>query len=121
MAEPQPPDVKEGATTDEIAPEARKAAAALSALESHEEASSTPNNNGKKDVNAEALSSAMKNLDVKEGGEGVRKAVVKIAAADVAFIADQFDLSKPRATDMLRANEGNAKKAMSAFVASAAW
>jgi hypothetical protein len=63
MAEPQPPDVQEGAA-DPHAPTStaddRKAAAALSTLDVQDDATT------KKEVDSKALDKAMKRLDVKE-------------------------------------------------------
>lgn len=82
MAEPQPAEVREGAA-DPHAPtgtaEDRKAAAALSTLDTQDEAGA------KKEVDANALNNAMKNLDVK-AKKGEEKKTVKVEAADVKLL-----------------------------------
>jgi hypothetical protein len=128
MAEPQPPDVHEGAA-DPHAPtstaEDRKTAAALSTLDTQDEAAE------KKDVDSTALDKAMKGLGVKDG-KGEEKKTVKIEAVDVALLVcrdnarckanangwqvAELEVSKQKATELLRANEGDAARAMGAFV-----
>ncbi|KAL1959680.1 hypothetical protein VTO42DRAFT_1266 [Malbranchea cinnamomea] len=41
---------------------------------------------------------------------------VKVAAEDVNLLVDQLDLSKPKATELLKAHEGNPAKAIRAFI-----
>ncbi|KAK8195488.1 hypothetical protein IWZ00DRAFT_221256 [Phyllosticta capitalensis] len=121
--EPQPASVHEGAQTP-AAPassaEDRKAAAAMSKLDAHQhdDEAAAP----KKGVDAEALGKAMKNLDIKENNnvppkKEETKKVVKVNPADVALLVDQLELTKPKATELLKANEGDLVKAMTAFVA----
>ncbi|KAF2856712.1 hypothetical protein T440DRAFT_474080 [Plenodomus tracheiphilus IPT5] len=113
MAEPQPSDVHEGAA-DPHAPtgtaDDRKAAAALSTLDAQDDTSV------KKEIDGKALDKAMKGLSVK-GGKGDDKKSVKIEAGDVTLLVSELELSKQKATELLRANEGNAVKAMRAYVA----
>lgn len=82
MAEPQPAEVHEGAA-DPHAPtgtaEDRKAAAALSTLDTQDEAGA------KKEVDTKALDKAMKGLDVKDK-KGEDKKTVKVEAADVKLL-----------------------------------
>jgi hypothetical protein len=82
MAEPQPAEVQEGAA-DAHAPtstaEDRKAAAALSTLDTQDEAGT------KREVDTKALDKAMKGLDVKEK-KGDEKKTVKVDAADVKLL-----------------------------------
>ncbi|KAF2032278.1 hypothetical protein EK21DRAFT_110222 [Setomelanomma holmii] len=112
MAEPQPAEVHEGAA-DPHAPtgtaEDRKATAALSTLDAQEESGE------KKEVDTKALDKAMKGLGVKDR-KGEEKKVVKVEAADVTLLVSELEVSKQKATELLRANEGNAVKAMLAFV-----
>ncbi|KAK8253078.1 hypothetical protein HDK77DRAFT_169596 [Phyllosticta capitalensis] len=121
--EPQPASVHEDAQTP-AAPassaEDRKAAAAMSKLDAHQhdDEAAAP----KKGVDAEALGKAMKNLDIKENNnvppkKEETKKVVKVNPADVALLVDQLELTKPKATELLKANEGDLVKAMTAFVA----
>lgn len=98
MAEPQPPNVQEGADQPDVLPanaEDRKAAAAMSSLDARggeDEASSAP----KKNIDMKALGEAMKHLG---GGQEAKKTegtsakkevevkkVVKVDAADVALV-----------------------------------
>ncbi|EGE07914.1 hypothetical protein TEQG_06946 [Trichophyton equinum CBS 127.97] len=50
------------------------------------------------------------------GGEVVKKRAVKVAAEDVNLLVDQLDLTKPKATELLREHDGNAVKAIRAFI-----
>ncbi|KAI4637424.1 uncharacterized protein J4E92_002529 [Alternaria infectoria] len=117
MAEPQPSTVQEGAA-DPHAPTStaddRKAAAALSTLDAPQEGENGP----KKEVDGKALDKAMKGLNVKDKKEGEKKNV-KIEAADVNLLVSELELTKPKATELLRAHDGNAVKAMTAFVMTA--
>ncbi|RFU23846.1 hypothetical protein B7463_g12492, partial [Scytalidium lignicola] len=132
--EQQPPTIVEGATTgdvdDEVPPAAksaedRKAAAALSSLDTRAE-----DETGSKDVDQEAVRKAMDRLTVggttngvaskkqeeEKKAQAVRK-VVKVDPADVTLLIEELDLSKAKATDLLKAHDGDAVKAMRAFVA----
>ncbi|RYP44399.1 hypothetical protein DL768_009131 [Monosporascus sp. mg162] len=132
MAEPQPKTVHEGATTtttpgdveDEVqtaakSAEDRKAAAALASLDARDDAAGAVDRSA---VDQEAVSKAMKSL---EGGGGAAAAEkknkevkkVKVEAADVALLVDELDLTKPKATELLKAHDGDAVKAMKAFIA----
>jgi len=90
--EPQPSNVHEGATADETPlptnAEDRKAAAALSSLESR---GGDDDDGGKsKAVDTEALGKAMKNLDVKDSrpkaGREVPAKKIKVDQADVTLL-----------------------------------
>ncbi|KAI4620524.1 uncharacterized protein J4E87_007212 [Alternaria ethzedia] len=117
MAEPQPSTVQEGAA-EPHAPtgtaDDRKAAAALSTLDAPQEGENGP----KKEVDGKALDKAMKGLNVKDKKEGEKKNV-KIEAADVNLLVSELELTKPKAMELLRAHDGNAVKAMTAFVMTA--
>jgi NACalpha-BTF3-like transcription factor len=73
------------------------------------------------------LDKAMKNLTVagdKADGGGkstsdTPKKAVKIEATDISLLVEQLDLTKPKATELLRANDGDAVKAMTVFVGAA--
>ncbi|KAJ6443074.1 mRNA 3'-end-processing protein YTH1 [Purpureocillium lavendulum] len=134
MADKQPPTVVEGATTgdveDEIpsaakSAEDRKAASALASLD----AANANDDSSAKNVDHDAVNKAMKSLggaagagaQNKKPAAGSAAAVtpvksVKVDAADVALVVDQLELSKPKATELLRAHDGDAVRAMSAFV-----
>ncbi|KAJ4286306.1 hypothetical protein N0V90_013340 [Kalmusia sp. IMI 367209] len=111
--EPQPSNIQEGAS-EAPAPsgsaEDRKAAAALSTLDAQEDDAA-----GKKEVDTKALGEAIKNLSVQgKGGEAPKKAI-KIEPADVSLLVSELELPKQRATELLRANNGNALKAIQSF------
>ncbi|KAG4279403.1 hypothetical protein FPRO04_05944 [Fusarium proliferatum] len=92
--------------------EDRKAASALENLDAAD-SSSTPQN-----VDADAASKAIKSL----GGANKASAAaashknVKVDAADVALLVDELELPKAKATELLKSNEGDAVKAMRAFI-----
>ncbi|RYO77039.1 hypothetical protein DL764_010250 [Monosporascus ibericus] len=136
MAEPQPKTVQEGATTttattpgdaeDEVqtaakSAEDRKAAAALASLDARDDAGAAVDRSA---VDQEAVSKAMRSL---EGGGGAAAAAaekkrnevkkVKVDAADVTLLVDELDLTKPKATELLKAHDGDAVRAMKAFIA----
>ncbi|KAI2604628.1 hypothetical protein GGR54DRAFT_453656 [Hypoxylon sp. NC1633] len=124
MAEPQPRNVHEGATgdvEDEVqttakSAEDRKAAAAMANLDARGDDASTPGNA----VDQEAVSKAMKSLGSGAPvGTGEKKEVkkVKVDAADVALLIDELDLTKVKATEILKAHDGDAVQAMKAFIA----
>ncbi|PMD17132.1 hypothetical protein NA56DRAFT_648872 [Hyaloscypha hepaticicola] len=132
MAEQQPPTIVEGATTgdvdDEIpvaakSAEDRKAAAALSSLDAPREDESA----GTKDVDQEAVRKAMERLGGSASTNGAAakkdtetKAVkksVKVDPADVTLLVEELELSKIKATDLLKAHDGDAGKALRAYIA----
>ncbi|KAJ4373974.1 hypothetical protein N0V83_002713 [Neocucurbitaria cava] len=121
MAEPQPSTITEGAS-DPHAPtstaEDRKAAAALESLDTVEDS----NNNG---GDSKALDKAMKGLSVQEDKKSTgeektkKKIVVKVDAADIALLVSELEVPKQKATELLRANGGDAVKALGAYVGAA--
>ncbi|ELR03867.1 hypothetical protein VC83_06071 [Pseudogymnoascus destructans] len=133
MTDPQPPTLTPGPTptgdiSDELRPasaEDRKAAAALSSLDTPRDDDN--GGGGKQNVDVEAVRKAMDRLG--EGGargkegEGVGrkkeevKRVVKVEAGDVKVVIEELELSKPKATELLKANDGDLVKALRAFVA----
>ncbi|PQE18040.1 Huntingtin-interacting K protein [Rutstroemia sp. NJR-2017a BVV2] len=132
MAEAQPPTIVEGATTgdvdDEIpqaakSAEDRKAAAALSSLDAPRDDDSTST----KDVDQEAVRQAMNRLAgtnvtngtiAKKGDDKkVVKKTVKVDPADVTLLIDELELTKIKATDLLKAHDGDAEKALRAYIA----
>ena len=137
MAEPQPSSVQEGMDPEgppaPASAEDRKAAAAMSSLETHggdEEAETKKSNN--KQIDQEALVKAISRLELadkaakvaageksqgeKEKEEREKRAKVKVDQADVSLLVDELDLNKVKATELLKAHEGDAVKAMKAFV-----
>jgi len=143
MAEPQPPTVHEGADTTSVPASNnsdRAAATALSSLDTVDPTDSTPSST-KKEVDTQALGDAIRQLDVtsassstsKDSGAEARKAAaekkreeerrkeeerkkVKVDAADVGLVAEACDVSKARATDLLKSYGGDAVRAMGAWV-----
>src|SRR5690242_2636756 len=120
MAEPQPSTVQEGAA-DPHAPtgtaDDRKAAAALSTLDAQED------NEIKKEVDDKALDKALKGLNIKDAKLGEKKKHVKVEPTDVNLLvrllqervlddvandkqAKELDLSKQKATELLKAHDG---------------
>ncbi|KAM3087918.1 hypothetical protein ACMFMG_001986 [Clarireedia jacksonii] len=131
MAEAQPPTIVEGATTgdvdDEIpqaakSAEDRKAAAALSSLDAPRDDDSTST----KDVDQEAVRQAMNRLAgtstangavAKKGDDKkVVKKIIKVDPADVTLLIDELELTKIKATDLLRAYDGDAEKALRSYI-----
>ncbi|KAK8046245.1 hypothetical protein PG996_014309 [Apiospora saccharicola] len=121
MAEPQPPNLHEGATTGDVEDEVqaaksaedRKAAAAMASM-----GANGADDAGSAAVDQEAASQAMKSLsgEAKKPDAAVQKKV-KVDAADVTLLVDQLDLTKPKATELLKAHDGDAVKAMKAAIA----
>ncbi|PWY93489.1 hypothetical protein BO94DRAFT_532427 [Aspergillus sclerotioniger CBS 115572] len=110
--------------------EDRKAAAALSALNTSQIASdATPKAPSAADQ--EALGKAMSRLEIAAGhglskkpvaeaqrkeAEVVKKKAVKVAAEDVNLLVNELDLTKIKATELLKLHDGNVVQAIRAFV-----
>lgn len=114
----QPASVTEGADVEDENPvaksaEDRKAQAALSKLDAKDDDESTS-----KEVDQDAVNRAVNNLGG-DAGKAEKKEVkkIKVDAADVALLVDQLELTKPKATDLLKAHDGDAVKAMRSYVA----
>ncbi|KAM0430555.1 hypothetical protein ACHAPT_005905 [Fusarium lateritium] len=95
--------------------EDRKAASALENLDA--DTPSTAQN-----VDADAVSKAMKTLGGAKKSSSTAQAAashknVKVDPADVALLVEELELPKAKATELLKSNEGDAVKAMRAFVA----
>ncbi|MCJ1311120.1 hypothetical protein MMC25_004790 [Agyrium rufum] len=129
MSEKQPDNVREGADVDDettaavpTSAEERKAAAALSSLDVRGEDESK----AQRPADSRALDKAisqlnlsggdMKKKDESKSKETEVKKKVKVDAADVALLVDELDLSRPKATELLKAHDGDAIKAMTAFI-----
>ncbi|KAI1342912.1 hypothetical protein F5Y15DRAFT_271650 [Xylariaceae sp. FL0016] len=122
MAEPQPRTVHEGATTGDVEDEVtqaksaedRKAAAALASLDSTGDDGTSSGA-----VDQDAVNKAMKNLGSGAAVAPEKKEVkkVKVDAADVTLLVEELDMTKPKATELLKAHDGNAVQAMKAFIA----
>ncbi|EFY86340.1 hypothetical protein MAC_07644 [Metarhizium acridum CQMa 102] len=125
MAEPQPRNVHEGATTGDVedelqstakSAEDRKAASALASLDA---AAAANDDAAGRDVDQEAVNKAMKSLGGAKSAPVPAAAPaksVKVDAADVSLLVDELELSKPKATELLKAHDGDAVKAMRAWV-----
>ncbi|KAI6367638.1 hypothetical protein MCOR25_004860 [Pyricularia grisea] len=116
----QPPAIVEGATTGDVEDEVeqtaksaedRKAAAAMAALDARDEDATNKN------VDQEAVSKAMSQLKTDANVKKDVKKAVKVDAADVALLVDQLELTKPKATELLKQHDGNAVTAMRAYIA----
>lgn len=138
MAEPQPSSIHEGMDREDPAPlptsaEDRKAAAAMSSLERRgaddDDATAKPN----KEIDQEALGKAISRLELADKSgtaaagekktkeeEVEKRAKIKVDQADVTLLVEELDLSKGKATELLKANDGDAVKAMRGFVRAAA-
>ncbi|ROV94951.1 hypothetical protein VMCG_08341 [Cytospora schulzeri] len=107
-------DVEDEVDLDQQAKSAedRKAAAALSSLDDargDDVASSS--------VDQEGLNKAMNMLSAGKAEEKKDVKKVKVDAADVTLLVDELDLTKPKATELLKQHDGDAVKAMRAFIA----
>ncbi|EED16470.1 conserved hypothetical protein [Talaromyces stipitatus ATCC 10500] len=118
--------------------EDRKAAAALSSLNDNEisQDGDAAGSNSKLSSAAaqEALGKAMSRLEIASGGasgkttgggagtnktvatETAKKKAVKIVAEDVTLLVEELDLTKNKATELLRSHDGDAKEAIRAFL-----
>lgn len=123
MTEEQPPHVHKGATVgdgDDDSPtvtkyaEDRKAASALASLDvaDHDEASS-------REVDSEAVNKAMKSLGDSKSSTFAKANPtknVKVDDEDVNLLIEELDLTKLRATELLKAHDGDVVRAMRAWV-----
>ncbi|KAI0109249.1 hypothetical protein GGR51DRAFT_558609 [Nemania sp. FL0031] len=119
MAEPQPRNVHEGATAGDVEEEVtkaksaedRKAAAALASMDASGDGAEAA------EVDAAAVSKAMKNLGTAASAPAKKEAKkVKVDAADVTLLVDELDLTKAKATELLKAHDGDAVGALKAFI-----
>ncbi|KAM0478172.1 hypothetical protein ACHAPX_005361 [Trichoderma viride] len=99
--------------------EDRKAASALASLDTPSDAAATPSN---ENVNSEAVSQAMLKLGGDDKGKKPATATttasaaapaavkknVKVDAADVALVVDELEVTKAKATELLKAHDGDA-------------
>ena len=140
MAEPQPAGVHEG--MDDPAPPAasaedRKTQAAMSALESSRTVDNEENQKPTKQVDANAISEAISRLEIatkagktatedpneerrkkkeEEQKERERRSKIKVDQADVSVLVEECDLTKAKATELLRAHEGDFEKTLRAWL-----
>jgi NACalpha-BTF3-like transcription factor len=114
--------------------EDRKAAAALNNLNTQEISQDGDGTMKQRSAaDQEALSKAISQLEIASGGgkkteatkkveakkkeEAEVKKKIKVSQEDVTFLVDELDLSKVKATELLRSYEGDATKAIKAFIA----
>jgi NACalpha-BTF3-like transcription factor len=134
--EPQPSNVQEGADPPDALPanaEDRKAAKAMSSLESARSADVEAPAAPKKEVDVKALTDAMKMLEAGSGAVGRRKKSadeskkrkeeevkkIKVDAADVSLVMEQCDMGKVKATELLRTHDADVGTALRAWVTAA--
>lgn len=99
--------------------EDRKAASALASLDTPSDAAATPSNDN---VNSEAVSKAMLRLGDEKAKKpaaaaaaanptssaAVVKKNIKVDAADVALVVDELEVTRAKATELLKAHDGDA-------------
>ncbi|TVY62771.1 hypothetical protein LSUE1_G007909 [Lachnellula suecica] len=122
MSEAQPPTVTtiapnaaSGGEAEEELPiaksaEDRKAAAALSSLDTRDDDAST------KDVDQEAVRKAMDRLAGKGSANGMVAKTEKVATVSKNIKVDELELSKAKATEFLKSHDGDISKALKAYV-----
>lgn len=139
MAEPVPSasnavDAGDDETTQNLPANAedRKAAAALNSLNANEMSQENGETANKQPSAAdqEALGKAMSRLEIASGVSKKKddpkkaeakkevevKKKIKVAAEDVAFLVDELELSKVKATELLRSHDGDATLAIKAYI-----
>lgn len=94
--------------------EDRKAASALANLDSNDDAAAS---SAGAPVDLDAISKATKGAAAAASKDAYKN--VKVEAADVALLVEELELPKPKATELLKRHEGDAVKAMRAYVAAA--
>ncbi|KAK4184048.1 hypothetical protein QBC35DRAFT_455680 [Podospora australis] len=120
----QPPNIVEGANppadiddepeaTTAKSAEDRKAAAALSNLDDNNNADNDSGNN----VDSAAAQNALNSLGGKAPAAAAAAAKkVKVDLADVKLLEAELNLSKAKATELLKAHDGDAVTAMKAYI-----
>ncbi|KAG9621082.1 hypothetical protein KCU86_g12654, partial [Aureobasidium melanogenum] len=112
MAEPQPSKIQEGDQAPAAIPGSNKSeTAALNSLDNQSTELKSTNT-----ASAAALGKAMKNLNIANEDKPESKNV-KVDIADVVLLAENLDVSRARATELLKANDADPVKAMRAWVA----
>ncbi|KAL5611676.1 hypothetical protein BROUX41_000746 [Berkeleyomyces rouxiae] len=92
--------------------EDRKAASAMAALDIN----GADDGSGANAVDQDAMNKAIKGLS-KSGATKTAAKAVKVDQADVLLLTEQLELTKPKATELLKQYDGSAVKAMAAFIA----
>ncbi|KAI5865736.1 hypothetical protein GGS23DRAFT_593913 [Durotheca rogersii] len=96
--------------------EDRRTAAALASLDEDGPGSAAAaSSSGAAAIDQAAVGEAVRSLGGAPAPAEPRKKV-KVDAADVALLVDELDLPKARATELLKAHDGDAVQAMRAFV-----
>lgn len=141
MAEPQPSSLPPNPDADDPPPavptnaEDRKAAAALSSLDAHDEDEGKPNGKSPYNIDQEALGRAISRLEMSGGVKGAggkddekakakgkeeARKKIKVDQADVGLLVEELELTKTKATELLRAHDGDAVRALTAYVKASA-
>ncbi|MCJ1270121.1 hypothetical protein MMC22_010015 [Lobaria immixta] len=141
MAEPQPSFLPPNPDADDPPPavptnaEDRKAAAALSSLDAHDEDEGKPNGKSPYNIDQEALGRAISRLEMSGGVKGAggkddekakakgkeeARKKIKVDQADVGLLVEELELTKTKATELLRAHNGDAVRALTAYVKASA-
>lgn len=96
--------------------EDRKAASALANLDDNDDAASSSN---AAPVDLAAIKKATKGAAGISDASATAFKNVKVEAADVALLVEELELPRAKATELLKHHEGDAVKAMRAYVAAA--
>lgn len=94
--------------------EDRKAASALANLDANDDAASS---SAAAPVDLAAINKATKGGASATAKDAYKN--VKVEAADVALLVEELELPRPKATELLKRHEGDAVKAMRAYVTAA--
>ncbi|KAF3938783.1 hypothetical protein ABW19_dt0202224 [Dactylella cylindrospora] len=95
---------------------------ALSALDAgHSSLDDNSSSSASANTNVEALGKATAGLSSLSAGKpadaaGAKKVTVKVAAEDVALIVEEMEISKVKATELLRANGADLNKTLRAMI-----
>ncbi|KAI4731112.1 hypothetical protein E4T49_00919 [Aureobasidium sp. EXF-10728] len=112
MAEPQPTQIQEGDQAPSAIPGSNKSeSAALNSLDNQSATSKSTNT-----ASTAALGKAMKNLNIASDEKSGAKNI-NVNMADVVLLAENLDVSRARATELLKANDADPVKAMRAWIA----
>ncbi|KAI1815582.1 hypothetical protein GGS20DRAFT_328391 [Poronia punctata] len=110
MAEPQTVNEVEEEVTQAKSAEDRKAAAALASLDSNGDGAEASQ------VDAASASKAIRNLATAAPTEKKDVKKVKVDAGDVTLLVDELEMTKAKATELLKAHDGDAVRAMRDYI-----
>lgn len=96
--------------------EDRKAASALANLDDSHDDTTTTSSSSAAPVDLAAINKATKSA---AAAQDTAYKNVKVDAADVALLVDELELPRAKATELLKRHEGDAVKAMRAYVSAA--